>query len=137
MNKVLLMGRLAKEPEIRQTRSGKSTASWVLAVDKPYKKDRPEGEPTADFIPLVSWDKSADFVGQYLHKGSRVMVEGRMQVRSYEAQDGSKRWITEVVTQNIEFADSKPKDGGYGQQQGGYAQAYNGFGQPTNQGVPY
>lgn len=109
MNKVILLGRLAKEPEIRQTRSGKATASWVLAVDKPYKKDRPADEPSADFIPLVSWEKAADFVGQYLHKGSAVLVEGRMQIRSYEAQDGSKRWITEVVTQNIEFAGSKPQ----------------------------
>lgn len=111
VNKVMLMGRLAKDPEIRQTRSGKSTANWVLAVDRPRNPNRPD-ENAADFIPLVSWERSADFVGKYLAKGTKVLVEGRMQVRSYEAQDGSKRWVTEVVTQVIEFAESKKNSGG-------------------------
>lgn len=133
MNKVILMGRLTKEPEIRSTRSGKSTASWTLAVDKPYKKDRSADEPSADFIPLVSWEKAADFVKNYLHKGTKVLVEGRMQVRSYEAEDGSKRWITEVVTQNIEFAESK----GAGKA-ADHQQDENGFGaQVPDEEVPF
>ena len=135
MNKVILMGRLAKDPEIRQTRSGKSTANWVLAVDKPYKQDRPADEPSADFIPLISWERAADFVGKYLTKGTKVLVEGRMQVRSYEAQDGSKRWVTEVVTQTIEFAESKKNSGG-----GGWKQAptpADSFGRPTQEEIPF
>lgn len=135
MNKVILMGRLAKDPEIRQTRSGKTTANWIIAVDKPYKKDRPANEPSADFIPLVSWEKAAEFVDKYLTKDTKVLVEGRMQVRSYEAQDGSTRWITEVLTQTIEFAESKKSSGG-----GGWKQAptpADSFGGPTQEEITF
>lgn len=128
VNKVILMGRLAKDPEIRQTRSGKSTVSWILAVDKPYKKDRADDEPSADFIPLVSWEKAAEFVDKYLSKGMKVLVEGRMQVRSYKADDGSTRWVTEVVTQNIEFAESKKNSGVGGWNQAPAQTPADGFG---------
>ena len=107
MNKVILIGRLVKDPEIRYTQSGKGVASFVLAVDRRFSK---EGQQTADFIPIVAWNKLAEIVGDNLTKGRRISVEGRMQVRSYDAQDGTKRYVTEVIADEVEFLDSK-RDG--------------------------
>ena len=107
MNKVILIGRLVKDPEIRYTQSGKGVASFVLAVDRRSSK---EGQQTADFIPIVAWNKLAEIVGDNLTKGRRISVEGRMQVRNYDAQDGTKRYVTEVIADEVEFLDSK-RDG--------------------------
>ena len=107
MNKVILIGRLVKDPEIRYTQSGKGVASFVLAVDRRFSK---EGQQTADFIPIVAWNKLADIIGNNLTKGRRISVEGRMQVRNYDAQDGTKRYVTEVISDEVEFLDSK-RDG--------------------------
>lgn len=107
MNKVILIGRLVKDPEIRYTQSGKGVASFVLAVDRRFSK---EGQQTADFIPIVAWNKLAEIVGDNLTKGRRISVEGRMQVRNYDAQDGTKRYVTEVIADEVEFLDSK-RDG--------------------------
>lgn len=126
MNKVILLGRLTRDPEIRQTQAGKSVASMTIAVDRPRARNAQDGQQTADFIPLVAWERSADFCRTYLHKGSKIMVEGRMAVRNYEAQDGSKRYVTEVIVQNIEFAESKKADQGWSQN-GGQAPAGGGF----------
>ena len=104
MNKVILIGRFVKDPEIRYTQSGKGVASFVLAVDRRFSK---EGQQTADFIPIVAWNKLAEIIGNNLTKGRRISVEGRMQVRNYDAQDGTKRYVTEVVADEIEFLDSK------------------------------
>ena len=101
MNKVILVGRLAQDPEVRYTQSGKAVASFNLAVNRYGQKD------SADFIPIVAWEKLAEVIGNNLKKGSQVLVEGRMQVRSYETQDGQKRYVTEVIAQNIEFMGSK------------------------------
>ena len=101
MNKVILVGRLAQDPEVRYTQSGKAVASFNLAVNRYGQKD------SADFIPIVAWEKLAEVIGNNLKKGSQVLVEGRMQVRSYETQEGQKRRITEVIVQNIEFLGSK------------------------------
>ena len=101
MNKVILVGRLAQDPEVRYTQSGKAVASFNLAVNRYGQKD------SADFIPIVAWEKLAEVIGNNLKKGGQVLVEGRMQVRSYETQDGQKRRITEVIVQNIEFLGSK------------------------------
>lgn len=109
MNSVVLVGRLVKNPELRQTQSGKSVATFTLAVDRRFKQD---GQPSADFIPCVAWGKTAEVAGTYLAKGNRCGVEGRIQTRSYEAQDGSKRYVTEVVISELEFLESKKKDGG-------------------------
>ena len=108
MNKVFLTGRLTKEPEIRYTPSGKAVAKFNLAAQR---RNAQEGQPTADFIPIVAWEKLAEICGNNLIKGSQVLVEGRMQVRNYDAQDGSKRYVTEVVAQDIEFMGSKPVRG--------------------------
>ena len=107
MNKVILIGRLARDPEIRYTQSGKAVASFSLAVSRRVRNPQ-DGQQTADFIPIVAWEKLAEICGNNLIKGSQIMVEGRMQVRNYDAQDGSKRYVTEVVAQDIEFMGSKP-----------------------------
>lgn len=97
---------MAKDPEMRYTESGKAIASFNLAVNRKFGKDA-QG-PTADFIPIVAWDKLAEIAGNNLVKGSQVVIEGRMQIRSYEGKDGSKRYVTEVVANEIEFMGSKP-----------------------------
>ena len=101
MNKVILVGRLAQDPEVRYTQSGKAVASFNLAVNRYGQKD------SADFIPIVAWEKLAEVIGNNLKKGAQVLVEGRMQVRSYETQEGQKRRVTEVIVQNVEFLGSK------------------------------
>ena len=106
MNKVILIGRLAKDPEVRYTQSGKAVASFPLAVNRPWSKD---GKQTADFIPIIAWQKLAEIVGNNLIKGAQISIEGRMQVRSYDAQDGSKRYVTEIVANEIEFLSAKHK----------------------------
>ena len=107
MNKVILIGRLVKDPEMRYTQSGKGVCSFNLAVDRRFSK---EGQQTADFIPIVAWNKLAEICGDNLVKGRRISVEGRMQVRNYDAQDGTKRYVTEVIADEVEFLDSK-RDG--------------------------
>lgn len=107
MNKVILAGRLTKNPEIRYTQTGKAVASFTLAVNRRFSHNTNQ-EQTADFIPIVVWDKLAEVCSKYLFKGSQVLIEGRMQVRNYEAQDGSKRYVTEVIAQELEFMGSKP-----------------------------
>ena len=104
MNKVILVGRLAQDPEVRYTQSGKAVASFNLAVNRYGQKD------AADFIPIVAWEKLAEVIGNNLKKGAQVLVEGRMQVRSYETQEGQKRRVTEVIVQNVEFLGSKKSD---------------------------
>lgn len=107
MNKVMLIGRLTKDAELRYTQSGTAVASFTLAVDRQYKKGE---DRQADFISCVAWQKTAEFISQYFHKGSKIALEGRLQVRSYDAQDGSKRWATEVIAEQVEFVDSKAKN---------------------------
>lgn len=119
MNKVILMGRLAKDVEMRYTQSGKNVATFVLAVERLVGKDAPADTPKADFIPIVAWNKLADVAGNYLGKGRQVLIEGHMQVRNYDAQDGSKRYVTEVITEKIDLIGSKSDNAGgsYGSSQ--------------------
>ena len=100
MNKVIIVGRLARDPELRTTNTGKSVATFSLAVDRRFKQ---EGQPTADFFNIVAWGRQAEVICQYLGKGSQIALTGRLQSRSYDAQDGSKRYVTEVVLE--EFVD--------------------------------
>lgn len=115
MNKVILMGRLARDPDVRTTQGGKSVARMTLAVDRRKGAD---GQQEADFLSLVAWEKLADIAGQYLHKGSKILVEGRLQSRSYEAQDGTKRYVTEVILSNLEFCESRRQETGQASQTG-------------------
>lgn len=104
MNKVILVGRLAQDPEVRYTQSGKAVASFNLAVQR---FNASQGQNDADFIPIVAWEKLAEICGNNLTKGQRVLIEGRLQIRSYEANDGTKRRVAEVVAQNMEFLERK------------------------------
>lgn len=105
MLKVIGMGRLTKDPEVRYTQSGKCVCTFVLAVNREMKNE--QGTYDADFVPVVVWGKAAELAGNSLAKGHRVLVEGRLQNRSYEAKDGSKRYIAEIISQHIEFVERK------------------------------
>ena len=106
MNKVELIGRLTKDPEIRYTQSNTPVANYTIAVNRRFKK---EGEQEADFINCISWSKSAEFVEKHFKKGQQVGVVGRIQTRTYE-DNGQKRYITEIITEELYFADSKKEE---------------------------
>ena len=134
MNKAILFGRLTKDVDLRATPSGRSVAMLTLAIDRPPTKD---GNKEADFIPVVLWGKAAEAVARYVHKGQRLLVEGRIQVRSYDDKNGQKRYATEVVADKAEFIDKSEQ--GASQQQGGFSQSNGfetagGFGQPVRGG---
>ena len=107
MNKVILIGRLVADPELRTTQSGLEVTTFRVAVDRPYSKD---GEKKADFIDVVAWRKTAAFVCQYFTKGKPIIIYGSLQTRTYETQDGSKRFVTEVLADNVEFVPSSKND---------------------------
>ncbi len=111
MNKIILMGRLVRDPEVRYTQTGKVVCQFTLAVDRPFTNQ--EGQREADFIPVIVWGKQAELCGNSLTKGQRALVEGRLQIRSYDAKDGSKRWVTEVIANNFEFIERKGDFGGH------------------------
>lgn len=104
MNKVALIGRLTKEPEVRNTQNKICVANFTIAVNRRFLK---EGEQPADFINIVAWDKTAEFVGKYFNKGMQVGIVGRIQTRNYDDKDGKKVFVTEVVAEEVDFADSK------------------------------
>lgn len=108
MNKIMLIGRLTKDPELRYTQSGSAVASFTLAVNRRFANQN--GEREADFINCVAWQKTGEFVANYFKKGQMMALEGRLQVRSYDGNDGQRRWVTEVVAEQIEFVG--PKEGG-------------------------
>ncbi|EAX46962.1 single-strand binding protein [Thermosinus carboxydivorans Nor1] len=103
MNKVILVGRLAQDPEVRYTQTGKAVASFNLAVNRYVS----QGQQQTDFIPIVAWERLAETCGNNLTKGQRILVEGRLQIRSYETADGQKRRVAEVVALSIEFLERK------------------------------
>ena len=105
MNKIILVGRLTKDPEIRSTSAGFATANFTVAVNRRYKNK--EGGYDADFLPCVAFRTTAEFVGKFFKKGSLIGVEGSVQTRSYDAQDGTKRYVTEVNVENVEFVGGK------------------------------
>lgn len=109
MNKVILMGRPVRDPEVRYTQSGVAVASFTLACDRRYAKQGEERQ--ADFIACVAWNKTAEFVGQYVKKGQRIALDGRIETRSYDDKNGNKRYVTEVIAENVEFAQSKNEGG--------------------------
>lgn len=105
MNKVCLIGRLTKEPELRYTPNGTAIANFTLAVNRPFTNQK--GAKEADFVPIVVWNKAAENCAQYLKKGQQTAVEGRLQIRAYEDNSGQRRWITEVIAERVEFLGSK------------------------------
>ena len=104
MNKVTLVGRMAKDPELKQTSTGKAVGSFTVAVDRRFKRG---GQPTADFFNVVAWNKPAELISQYLHKGDRIALNGRLQTRSYQAKDGTNRYVTEIILEEFDFIGSK------------------------------
>ena len=104
MNRVVLVGRLTKDPVLRKTANGVSVTSFTVACTRRFKQ---EGQPDANFINTVAWNKTADSVSQYTHKGSLVGVEGRIQTRSYDDQSGKRVYVTEVVADSVQFLESK------------------------------
>jgi single-strand DNA-binding protein len=102
LNICVLIGRLTKDPDLRYTPNGKAVVKFTLAVDRVFSKEK-----EADFIPCVAWGKTAENCANYIGKGSLVAVEGRIQVRTYEAKDGDKRWVTEVIADNVRFLDRR------------------------------
>ncbi len=109
LNKIILIGRLTRNPELRRTQTGTAVTSFSLAVDRDYKLKGAEKE--TDFIDIVAWKNTAEFVSKYFSKGRMAVVEGRLQVRSYTDKEGNNRRVAEVIADNIYFGDSK-KDGG-------------------------
>lgn len=107
MNKVILMGRLTKDPEIRYTQNEKIVVNFTLAVNRRFTK---ENEQKADFFNIVAWGKTAEFVGKYFRKGLQVGLIGRLQTRNYEDNQGQKKYITEVFTEEAYFADSNKEN---------------------------
>ena len=105
MNRVILLGRLTRDPEVRYTPSQKVVCSFTLAVDRPFMNA--QGQREADFIPVVVWGKAAELCGNSLAKGNRLLVEGRIQVRTFDGKDGQRHWITEVIASNVEFIERK------------------------------
>lgn len=108
LNRVILIGRLTKDPELRYTPSGVAVATFTLAVDRNYKNA--QGERETDFIPCVVYRQLAELCANYLSKGKLAAVDGRIQVRSYDTPDGQRRWVTEVIGENVRFLS--PKEGG-------------------------
>ena len=105
LNVVAIMGRLARDPELRQTTSGKNVCTFRIACDR-GRKD-PNGQSVADWLDVTAWDKTAEFVCRYFQKGSLIVVDGRLQTRQYQDKNGQTRTVTEIVAQNVNFAGSK------------------------------
>lgn len=104
MNKFIGIGRLTRDPELRYTPEGTAVTSFTIAVDQPFTNQ--QGERKADFIDCIAWRKLGETVGNHLRKGRLVAVDGRLQIRSYEAQDGSRRRVAEIVANNVQFLDA-------------------------------
>ncbi len=111
INRVILIGRLTRDAQLRKTNSGKSVATFTLAVDRRYSRNNAadQSQPQADFLSCVAWEKTAEIVQQYTHKGSQLGVEGRLQSRSYDDPQtpGRKVYVTEVVCDNVQLLDPK------------------------------
>ena len=120
LNRVILMGRLVADPELKTTGTGISVTSFRIAVDRSYVKSGEERK--ADFIDIVCWRQTADFVCRFFGKGSLIAVEGQLQSRTYQAKDGSNRYVVEVVADNVSFTGERRDSSSYSQ---GYNQGYN------------
>lgn len=105
MNRIILLGRLTRDPEIRYTQSGKVVTQLTLAVNRPFASQ--DGQKEADFIPVVVWGNPAETIGNTVRKGHRLLIQGRLQIRSYDAKDGSKRYVAEVIADSFEFIERR------------------------------
>ncbi|CAM4376980.1 single-strand DNA-binding protein [Paenibacillus endophyticus] len=117
LNRVILIGRLTRDPELRYTPAGVAVTQFTLAVDRPFTSGG-QGEREADFIPVVTWRQLAETCANYLRKGRLTAVEGRIQVRNYENNEGKRVYVTEVIADNVRFLESN-KEGGGSREEGG------------------
>ncbi len=106
MNKAILIGRLTRDPELRYTSSNRAVCQFTIAIDRPFT-NQASGQREADFINVVAWDKTGENVGKYMTKGRLVAVEGRIQTRNYENNEGRKVYVTEVIASNVQFLESR------------------------------
>lgn len=125
LNRVVLVGRLTRDPDLRYTPNGVAVANGNIACNRPFKNQN--GENEADFINFVVWKKAAENLANYMKKGSLIGIDGRIQTRSYEGRDGNMVYVTEVVAESIQFLESKG-----GQQQGNNTNQYNNPNQQQN-----
>ena len=130
LNRIVLMGRLTRDPELRRTQNGTAVTSFSLAVDRDFK-DKTTGEKSTDFIDIVAWRQTAEFVSRFFTKGRMAVVEGRLQLRDWTDRDGNKRRTAEVIADNVYFGDSK-RDA----EAGGYVAPSGGFGAPAGGYAP-
>lgn len=108
LNRITIMGRLTRDPELRRTQSGAPVTSFTMAVDRDFKSQ--SGDKETDFIDVVAWRQTAEFVARYFTKGRMAVVEGRLQIRDWQDNNGNKRRSAEVIADSIYFGDSKPQD---------------------------
>ncbi|KEZ88695.1 single-stranded DNA-binding protein [Clostridium sulfidigenes] len=134
MNKVVLIGRLTKDPELKFTPgTGTAVCTFTIAVSRRFKK---EGQPEADFIPIVVWGKQAESTANYMSKGKLLSVAGRIETRSYEAKDGGRRYVTEVVADEVSFLEFGNKNEQTTQQNNGSIPG-DYFGEEDNSDMPF
>ena len=112
MNKIYLLGRLTKDPEVKYTNNEQGVTGLTFAVDRRFNA---AGKKETDFVNVITWNKTAEVVGNNVHKGQRLLVEGSLHIRGYEGQDGTKRYATEVIADRVEFIEPKGKNGESGQ----------------------
>ncbi|TGE36560.1 single-stranded DNA-binding protein [Desulfosporosinus fructosivorans] len=128
LNRVVLIGRLTKDPELRYSPSGVAVTNFTLAIDRKFKNA--QGERETDFIPCVMFKQLAELCANYLAKGKLASVDGRIQIRTYNDKDGQKRWVTEVVAEDVHFLS--PKDGGSGGMESPSSSGKGSFGHEVN-----
>ncbi|MFA6193504.1 MAG: single-stranded DNA-binding protein [Parcubacteria group bacterium] len=127
LNKVLLIGNLTRDPELRSTPSGQSVANFSVATNRVWKDPQSgEKKEAVEFHNIVMWRRLAEIAGQYLHKGSKIFLEGRLQTRSWQDQSGNKKYMTEIVAENMQMLDRKPQGGA----------PYQGAGQGASPAMP-
>ena len=132
LNKIILMGRLTRDPELRRTQSGTAVTSFSLAVDRDFKSQ--SGEKETDFIDIVAWRNTAEFVSKYFTKGRMAVVEGRLQIRDWTDRDGGKRRSAEVIAENVYFGDSKREGGSDYGSAPAYSAPFSGYAAPAAPG---
>lgn len=134
LNRITIMGRLTRDPELRRTGSGVAVASFTVAVDRDFGGQ--DGEKEVDFIDCVAWRNTGEFVAKYFTKGRMIVVDGRLQIRSWTDKEGNKRRTAEVVADSCYFGDSKREDSNQGNHGGYAAPAPSSYGAPANNGYP-
>ncbi|XEC95038.1 single-stranded DNA-binding protein [Paenibacillus tarimensis] len=133
LNRVILIGRLTKDPEMRYTPSGVAVTQFTLACDRPFTSN--QGEREADFIPIVTWRQLAETCANYLRKGRLTAVEGRIQVRNYENNEGKRVYVTEVIADNVRFLESNREGGSREEASGSHSSPGGGYGGGNSYGA--